>query len=84
MLIDLASVEEVTILVRQVRLSCRNIERDTETRPVPNVDEAIFDDRVRQSVDNLIPPLRLAHRILEGDIVLRQARPPGEHARQAR
>ena len=34
------SVEEVTILVRQVRFSCRNIERDTETRPVPNVDEA--------------------------------------------
>src|SRR6202011_1164587 len=54
------------------RFSCLNIERDTETRPVPNIDEATLDDRVRQPFDNLIPPLRLAHRILERDVVLRQ------------
>src|SRR5260370_28427289 len=66
------SVEELTILVRRVRFSRLDIERDTETRPVPNVDEAAFDDRARQPVDNLIPPLRLAHRILEADVVLRQ------------
>src|SRR5260370_41468023 len=66
------SVEELTILARNVRFSCMDIERDAETRPVPNVDEAAFDDRVRQPVDNFIPPLRLAHRILEADVVLRQ------------
>ena len=32
----------------------------------------LFHDRVRQALDNVIPPLRLAHRILEGDVVLRQ------------
>src|SRR5260370_39419223 len=68
----IVSVEELTILARNVRFSCLDIARDTETRPVPNVDEAAFDDRVRQPVDNLIPPLRLAHRILEADVVLRQ------------
>src|SRR5260370_36708300 len=69
------SVEELTILARNVRFSCLDIERDTETRPVPNVDEATFDDRVRQPVDNLIPPLRLSHRILEGNVILRQGGP---------
>jgi len=66
------SVEEVTILIRQVRFSYLDIEGDTETRPVPNVDKATFDDRVREPFDNLIPPFRLAHRILKGDVVLRQ------------
>jgi hypothetical protein len=54
------SIEEVTILVGQVRLSCRDIKRDTQTRSVPNVDKAIFHDGVRQPIDNLIPPVRLA------------------------
>src|SRR5579863_4375993 len=66
------SVEEVTILVGQARFSRRDIERDAETRPIPNIDEPLFHYRVRQPLDNLIPPVRLAQRILEGDIVLRQ------------
>jgi hypothetical protein len=68
----LVSVEEVTILVHQVRFSRLDIECDTETRRIPNVDEATFHHRVRQPIDNVVPPLRLANRILESDVVLWQ------------
>src|SRR5271157_2919266 len=66
------SVKEVTILVRQARFSRLGLERDAETRAVPNVDEALFHDRVGQAVDNVVPPLGLADRIFEADVVLRQ------------
>src|SRR5580704_11904782 len=67
-----ALVEEVTILVCQVRFRGLDIEDHTETGPVPDVDKTMFDDRVRQAFDNVVPPIRLAKRILEGDVVLRQ------------
>src|SRR5205823_4211443 len=67
-----SSIEETTILFRQVRFSGRDIERDPETRPVPNIDESLFDDGVRQALDNVVPPFRLPQRILERDVVLRQ------------
>ena len=60
-----------TILVGEVRFGRPNVERDPQTRPIPNVDEAAFHDRVRQSFHDLIPPLRLAHRILKSDVILR-------------
>ena len=38
----------------------------------PHVDEPIRDDRVRQPVEDVIPPGGLADRVLEGDVVARQ------------
>src|ERR1019366_5174835 len=66
------SVEEAAILFREARLGCLHTEGHTEARAVPDIDEALLHDRVRQPVDDVIPPLRLAHRILERNIVLRQ------------
>ena len=43
----IALVEEVTILIRQVRLCGLNIEGDTQTGPIPHVDKTMIDDWVR-------------------------------------
>lgn len=46
---DRTLVEEVAILFREVRLGLLDSESETETRPVPNVDEAVFDHWIRQT-----------------------------------
>src|SRR5580704_12489133 len=67
-------VEEVAILFREVRLSLLDSESETETRSVPNVDEAVFDHWIRQAIHDVIPPFRLALGIFERDVVLRHSR----------
>ena len=67
-------VEEVAILFREVRLGLLDSESETETRSVPNVDEAVFDHRIRQAIHDVIPPFGLALGIFESDVVLRQRR----------
>ncbi len=52
------------------RSSCT--ERHTQTRSVPDVDEALLHDRIGQAFDDVVPPLGLAERVLERDVVLRQ------------
>ena len=70
-----ALVEEIAILIPEVRFGCLFVERKTESWLVPDIDEAIFDDRVRQTFDDVIPPIRPAQGIFKSDIVLRHGRP---------
>jgi hypothetical protein len=67
-------VEEVAIFFREVRLGLLDSEGETETRSVPNVDEAVFDHGIRQAIHDVIPPFGLALGIFESDVVLRQRR----------
>ena len=49
-----------------------DVELHAHAGPVPDVDEAVLDDRIGQAVDDLVPPVWTADRIFEGDVVLRQ------------
>ena len=60
------------ILFRQTRFGRGYLEGDAQAGAVPDVDKAFLDDRIRQAFDDVVPPLRLAERVLEGDVVLRQ------------
>src|SRR5271163_891061 len=70
----LTSVKKLTILIREMSFGCLHTEVYPNPRPVPNLDEPSFDDRVGEPIDNVIPPVRLSERILKGDVILRQCR----------
>src|ERR1700733_10014103 len=71
---DRSLVEEVAILFREVRLGLLDSESEPETRSVPNVDEAVFDNWVGQAIHDVIPPFGLALGVFESNVVLRQGR----------
>src|SRR5690348_18139363 len=50
------------------------LEGHPKTGTVPYVDEAFFDDWIGQTFDDVVPPLGLAVRVFERDVVLRQGR----------
>ena len=67
-------VEEFSILFRQI-LSCLfRIYINTHAWTIPDLDQAVLHDRVRQPFDNVIPPCGISTRILECNEVVRQSR----------
>jgi len=72
-------IEEVAILFRQMRLGLLN----SEVIPRPGLSQTSmsrFDNRIRQAINDVIPPFRLAFRVFESNIVLRK-RGPHMHLR---
>ena len=53
-------VEEVVILFREVGLGLLYSKRETETGSVPNIDEGVFDHRIRQAIHDVVPSFGLA------------------------
>src|ERR1051326_8900168 len=67
-----SSIEESTILFREMRFGTGHLERYSKAGAVPNVDEAFVHNRIWQAFDNVVPPIRLAEWVLERNIILRQ------------
>src|SRR4051812_37043468 len=66
------SREEVAIFLRQVGACRLHIELYTHAGAVPDLNETVLDDGVRQPFHDIVPPAWLAGGVLEGDVVARQ------------
>ena len=77
------SIEEAGVLFREVAPRLCGDDVDAHPRAVPDVDEAVLHDRVGQALDDVVPPGRVADRVLEGDEVVRQGGRDLDQRRQA-
>src|SRR5271165_526240 len=59
------SVEKPGVFLPQVLFRRLDDEVDADPRAIPDVDEAVLDDRVGQAFDNVVPPGRIDPGVLE-------------------
>src|SRR6516164_9754370 len=68
------SIEEPGVFLCQIASRPLRIELDAHAGAVPDLDHAVLDDRLRQAVDDVVPPGGIADRIFEGNEIVRQGR----------
>src|SRR6188474_383288 len=65
-------IKEVLILLRKMSHRRVGIQRHPQARLIPNFDEAVLDDGVRQPLNNFSPPRLLRGWTLKSDVVIGQ------------